>query len=216
MPDPRHPSLRPPSIGIQPLPPGRRHACGHSCRLVVDQTGIAAKARLSGLPPRRPPDHWHSAPMIFATAASRCASMRASHRPRSQMSSPDKRWHRRTHLRRVTSSQTWRGVVSRPPCRIYVCGGCGDRSVVCVQFLQLWRAPPGLQVGANAAELIPVGGCCAGAHKESRQDHRASWVSARTGSRPVRASARLSQSDRNQRNACYCVICRRIVSVQTV
>ena len=41
----------------------------------------------------------------------------------------------------------------------YVCGGCGDRSVVCVQILQLWRAPPGLQVGANAAELIPVGGC---------------------------------------------------------
>src|SRR5205807_9606557 len=23
----------------------------------------------------------------------------------------------------------------------YVCAGCGDRSVVCVQILQLWRAP---------------------------------------------------------------------------
>jgi hypothetical protein len=31
--------------------------------------------------------------------------------------------------------------------------GCG------VQILRLWRVPPGLQVGANAAELIPVGGC---------------------------------------------------------
>jgi hypothetical protein len=41
----------------------------------------------------------------------------------------------------------------------FVCGGCGDRSVVCVRILQSWRAPPGLQAGANAAELIPVGAC---------------------------------------------------------
>jgi hypothetical protein len=41
------------------------------------------------------------------------------------------------------------------PCRIYVCGGRGDRSDVSVQILQLWRTPPGLQVVANAADRSP-------------------------------------------------------------
>ena len=41
------------------------------------------QARLVGLTPRRPPHHWHSVRMIFATATSRCGSTRASRRPRS-------------------------------------------------------------------------------------------------------------------------------------
>ena len=43
------------------------------------------QARLLGLTPRRPPQHWRSVRMTFAAAAYRCGSTQASRRPRSQV-----------------------------------------------------------------------------------------------------------------------------------